>query len=141
MNNLVRKFAWVYAILFLVVVALGYTPGLTNAEGQLLGLFRIDPIDDIVHLISGIWAGVAAWRSTRASIFYFRGFGTLYSLDAVFGLLFGEGILDGGIFLNDIVQLDLSTRIAANMPHVVIGGLALLIGFGLSRRVTRNQYA
>jgi hypothetical protein len=139
--NIVRILAWVYAALFLFVVALGYIPGLTNAEGQLLGLFKIDPIDDIVHLISGVWAAVAAMRSTRASVFYFRAFGSLYSLDAVFGLLFGEGILDAGIIRNGITQLDLGTRIAANMPHVLIGGLALLIGFGLSRRFTRNQYA
>lgn len=139
--NIIRKFAWIYAALFLFVVALGYIPGLTNAEGQLLGLFKIDPIDDVVHLISGLWAGAAAMRSTRASILYFRLFGSIYSLDAVFGLLFGEGILDAGIIRHGITQLDLGTRIAANLPHVVIGGLALLIGFGLARRATRNQYA
>lgn len=137
----IRIFAWIYAALFLTVVALGYIPGLTNADGQLLGLFKIDPVDDIVHLISGIWAAVAAWRSTRASIFYFRTFGTIYSLDAVFGLLFGEGILDAGIIRHGITDLDMATKIATNMPHIVIGGLALIIGFGLSRRLVDNQYA
>lgn len=137
----IRTFAWIYAALFLFVVALGYIPGLTNADGQLLGLFRIDPIDDIVHLISGIWAAVAAMRSTRASTLYFRIFGSIYSLDAVLGLLFGEGILDAGIIRHGITQLDLSTRIAANMPHIVIGGLALFIGFVLGRRLVRSQYA
>jgi hypothetical protein len=94
-----------------------------------------------VHLVSGIWAAGAAMRSTRASILYFRIFGSIYSLDAVFGLLFGEGILDAGIIRHGITQLDLGIRIAANMPHIVIGGLALLIGFGLSRRFARQQYA
>jgi hypothetical protein len=137
----IRTLAWLYAALFLIVVAMGYIPGLTNADGQLLGLFKIDPVDNIVHLISGIWAAVAALRSTRASTFYFRVFGSIYSLDAFFGLLFGEGILDAGIIRHGITQLDLGTRIATNMPHVLIGGLALLIGFGLSRRFARRQYA
>ena len=57
---------------FLFIVVMNYIPGLTNADGQLLGLFRIDPIDNIVHMISCIWAAVAAYRSTRASVLYFR---------------------------------------------------------------------
>ena|SRR5690606_7924651 len=139
--NPVRLFAWVYCVLFLFVVALGYIPGLTDQQGYLLGLFKIDPVDDILHLGSGIWAGIAAWRSTRASVFYFKGFGTLYSLDAVIGLLFGQGILDGGVFLYGPTPVDMVTRILANLPHVVIGGLALFVGFVLSRRFPERQYA
>ncbi|HXF64430.1 MAG TPA: DUF4383 domain-containing protein [Caldilineaceae bacterium] len=139
--NSVRLLAWVYCLLFLFVVALGHLPGLTDDQGQLFGLFQIDLVDDILHLGSGIWAGIAAWRSTRASVFYFRAFGALYSLDAVFGLLFGQGILDGGIFLYGVTPVDISTRVFANLPHVVIGGLALLIGFVLSRRSPERQYA
>ena len=139
--NIIRKLAWAYSGLFLFVVALGYIPGFTNADGQLLGLFKIDPVDNIVHLISGIWAAVAASRSTRASILYFRIFGSIYSLDAIFGLLFGQGILDAGIIRYGITQVDFVTRIASNMPHIVIGGLALYIGFGLGRRYMAKQYA
>src|ERR1044072_4729594 len=77
--------AWVYAGLFLFVVALGYIPGLTNAHGQLMGLFHIDPIDDILHFGSGLWAAIAAWRSTYASTLYFKIFGVLYGLDGIIG--------------------------------------------------------
>ena len=139
--NIIRIFAWVYAALFLFIVALGYIPGLTNADGELLGLFTIDPVDNIVHLISGIWAAVAASRSTRASILYFRIFGSIYFLDAIFGLLFGEGILDAGIIRHGITQVDFVSGIAPNLPHVVIGGLALYIGFGLGRKYMSKQYA
>src|SRR5215203_4154093 len=114
--NIIRIFAWVYAALFLFIVALGYIPGLTNADGELLGLFTIDPVDNIVHLISGIWAAVAASRSTRASILYFRIFGSIYFLDAIFGLLFGEGILDAGIIRHGITQVDFVSGIAPNLP-------------------------
>lgn len=131
---IMQKLAWVYAGLFVFVASLGYLPGLTNDAGYLLGLFRIDPIDDLLHLGSGLWAAVAAWRSARASTLYFKLFGCIYGLDGIIGLLFGQGFLDGGIFLHGPAALDLATRIGANLPHILIGGTAVLIGFVLSRR-------
>ncbi len=130
--TIIQKLAWGYAALFLFVVALGYIPGLTNDQGQLLGLFRIELKDDLLHLGSAIWAAAAAWLSTRASIFYFRLFGLLYALDGVVGLIFGQGYLDFGIFLFGPAALDLGTRIAANTPHMLIGGIAVVIGFVVS---------
>ncbi len=129
-----QKLAWFYAFLFFSVVAIGYIPGFTDDQGLLLGLFKIDLIDDGLHLGSALWAACAAWTSRRAAVLYFKGFGTLYSLDAVVGLLTGSGYLDLGIFLHGSVALDLGTRIAINFPHVVIGGGALVIGFFLSRK-------
>ena len=133
-RSLIQNLAWVYAALFLFVVALGYIPGFTNSAGQLFGLFRIELKDDLLHLGSGLWAAVAGWLSTRASIFYFKLFGTVYFLDGVVGLLTGQGYLDGGIFIYGVTPLDFATRFAANLPHMLIGGIAMWIGFILSRR-------
>ena len=132
-RNLIQNLAWVYAGLFLFVVALGYIPGLTNSAGQLLGLFRIELKDDILHLASGLWAAVAGWLSVRASVFYFKLFGIIYGLDGVCGFLFGQGYLDGGIFFYGVTPLPLGIRFAANLPHMLIGGIAVWIGFVLSR--------
>ncbi|MFN8439262.1 MAG: DUF4383 domain-containing protein [Caldilineaceae bacterium] len=129
-----QRWAWIYAALFLSVVSLGYIPGLTNDHGQLLGLFHIELKDDLLHLGSAIWAAWAAWRSAKDATFYFRLFGLVYFFDGVCGLLFGQGYLDLGIFLFGPVQLDLSTRIGANIPHIIIGGIAVLVGFVLSKR-------
>jgi hypothetical protein len=131
---MIRKLAWVYAALFVGVVALGYIPGLTDDQGRLLGLFHIELKDDLLHLGSGLWAAIAAWYSTRAALFYFRLFGLVYFFDGVCGLLFGQGYLDFGIFLFGPTPLDLATRIGANIPHLLIGGIAILIGFVFSRR-------
>ena len=130
----IQKLAWVYSLLFLFVVALGYIPGLTNSAGQLLGLFRIELVDDALHLGSGLWAAVAGWLSPRASTLYFKLFGVVYGLDGVIGFSFGQGFLDGGIFIYGPTPLDLATRFGANLPHMLIGGIAVLIGFVLSRR-------
>ena len=132
--SFVQKMAWVYAALFLFVVALGYIPGFTNDAGQLFGLFRIELKDDLLHLASAIWAAAAAWLSARASTIYFKLFGTVYGLDGICGLLTGQGFLDGGIFIYGVTPLDLATRIGANIPHILIGGIAALVGFVLSRK-------
>jgi hypothetical protein len=133
-RNLIQNLAWVYAGLFLFVVALGYIPGFTNSAGQLFGLFRIELKDDILHLGSGLWAAVAGWLSARAATFYFKLFGAVYGLDGLCGFLFGQGFLDGGIFIYGVTPLDVATRFAANLPHMLIGGIAVLIGFVVSRR-------
>jgi hypothetical protein len=129
-----QAMAWIYAALFLSVVLVGYIPGLTNPQGQLLGLFRIELKDDALHLASAIWAAVAAWWSVRASTLYFKGFGSVYTLDGLIGLLFGQGILDGGIFIHGVTAIDWLTKLFANLPHLIIGGIAMVIGFHLSRR-------
>lgn len=131
--NPIRKWAWGYAALFVAVVALGYIPGLTDEHGALLGLFHIELKDDLLHLGSALWAAIAAWHSTAAARFYFRLFGLIYFFDGVSGLLFGQGYLDFGIFLHGPTQLDLATRIGANIPHLLIGGIAILVGFVFSR--------
>jgi len=132
--HIVQKLAWVYGGLFLFVVALGYLPGLTNDSGQLFGLFRIELIDDALHLGSGLWAAAAAWYSARAATLYFKLFGSIYTLDGIVGLLFGQGFLDGGIFIHGITSLDWGTKFAANLPHLLIGGIAAFIGFVVSRQ-------
>lgn len=129
----IQKLAWFYAGLFFFVVLIGYVPVFTNEQGLLFGLFKIDPIDDVLHLASAIWAALAAWYSVRYTIFYFKAFGILYCLDGIVGLIFGNGYLDLAIFLRGPIVLDLGTKIAANTPHILIGGFALLIGFVLDK--------
>lgn len=137
--HLIQALAWVYAVLFLSVVLIGYVPPLVDEQGYLFGLFHLELKDHVLHLASAIWAAVAAWISVRASVFYFRVFGTLYALDGVLGLLFGQGYLDGGIVFNGITPLPLSTKIATNLPHLVLGGTAMLIGFVLSCRYANGD--
>jgi hypothetical protein len=137
--NDIRKLGWLYALMFFFVASLAYIPGLANADGELFGLFQLDLYDDALHFASGLWAAIAAWRSTRATIFYFKTFGILYGLDGVLGLILGQGYLDGGIFLYGLTSLDFGVRFAANLPHIVIGGAAVLIGFVLSRKLANHH--
>lgn len=130
----VRAFAWAYALLFVGVTALGYIPAFLDDQGNLFGLFKLQWWDDALHLGSGLWAAIAAWTSYNASRTYFRIFGPLYFLDGVLGLLTGMGYLDLGIFLHGPMAIPLETRIAMNVPHIAIGGVAILVGYVLARR-------
>ncbi|HEX8622602.1 MAG TPA: hypothetical protein VF718_11595 [Allosphingosinicella sp.] len=130
----VRAFGWAYFALFILVVAIGYVPAFEDEQGNLFGLFKLDLYDDSLHLASGLWAGIAAWLSRRAAANYFKLFGPLYFLDGVFGFFTGSGYLDGGIFLYGPLDLPLETRFFANLPHLLIGGIAIWVGYVLARR-------
>ena len=131
----VRKLGWIYFVGFIAVVAIGYVPAFLDAQGNLFGLFKLDLYDDSLHLASGIWAGVAAAISYNATRLYFRLFGPLYFADGVLGLITGSGYLDGGIFLYGPLDLPLLTRFFANLPHLLIGGTAIWIGYRLATRM------
>ena len=139
--DLTRKLAWVYAAMFLAIAGLSYIPGLKDDQGMLFGLFSLQLHDDLLHAGSAVWAALAAMRSTWAAQFYFRLFGLVYFFDGVVGLIFGEAYLDLGIFRHGPQAYDWAHKIGANTPHILIGGVAILIGFMVSRNYREAQYA
>jgi hypothetical protein len=132
-----RTLAWWYTAGFLGIFIVCHTPGLTDDQERLLGLFRIDPIDDLVHLLSGIAGAIIAWRAERLIPAYFIAVGVLYNLDAVVGMTMSRGLLDLSIFKQGPGGADFSlTNWLLNLPHIVLATLALVIGIrkpGLGR--------
>lgn len=133
-EKLVRTLAWAYALLFVGVTALGYIPAFLDDQGNLFGLFKLQWWDDALHLGSGLWAAIAAWTSYSASRTYFRIFGPLYFFDGILGLITGMGYLDLGIFLHGTMAMPLQPRIFMNVPHIAIGGVAIIAGYVLAKR-------
>lgn len=136
-----RKLAWLYAAMFLAIASLSYIPGLKDDQGLLFGLFSLQLHDDLLHAGSALWAALAAMRSTWASRFYFQLFGLVYFFDGIVGLLFGEAYLDLGILRHGPQDYSWAHKIGANIPHILIGGIAVLIGFVLFRQQTKTRYA
>lgn len=132
--NLIRRIVVGYAVILGIVTALNYIPGLTDSQGRAFGIFALDIYDDMLHLASAVWAAIAAWLSTRASIIYLKTFGTLYLLDGLLGLATGSGYLDLGILLYGIQQMPFGFKILANLPHIALGAFAAFSGFYLARR-------
>jgi hypothetical protein len=130
-----RTWAWAYTAGFLGIFIICHTPGLSDAEGRLFGLFKIDPIDDFVHLLSGIAGALIAWRWTRAIPAYFIVVGVLYDLDAVVGMTMSRGLLDLSVFRLGPGGPDFSiTNWLLNLPHIVLATLALVIGIAAAKR-------
>jgi hypothetical protein len=129
-----RKIALAYFVALLGAAALNYVPGITDAEGLAFGIFALDPFDDALHLVSALWALGAALVSTRAARMFLVIFGALYLGDGVFGFFTGWGYLDFGIFQNPSEGLSLTlVRVLANLPHILLGGVALGAGLRLER--------
>jgi hypothetical protein len=124
-----RKLAWWYTAGFLGIFVLCHTPGLSDDQGRLFGLFRIDPIDDFVHLLSGLAGAVIAWKGQPYIPAYFIVIGVLYNLDAVVGMIMSRGLLDLSVFKLGPGGPDFSiTNWLLNLPHIVLATLALFIG-------------
>ena len=125
-----RKLAWAYAAGFLGIFLITHAPFLTDENGLSFGLFKIDPVDDIVHLLSGIAGVIVAWRAHGAIPLFFKLVGILYMGDAIVGMTTSKGLLDGSLLLQGPGAPDFSvTNWALNLPHIVLSGLALWVGF------------
>lgn len=96
-----RTFAMVWGIMFLVVAASGFIPGMLQPPnpahppisldimyGDALGLFPVNVLHSLVHLIFGIW-GLAASRSLGAAKTFAKGTAVIYAVFVVMGLIPG----------------------------------------------------
>ena len=123
-----RTIAFGYFGVLLFAAALNYIPGIADAEGRTFGIFALDIYDDALHLASALWALAAALISKRAAKLFLTLFGALYLADGLMGLGLGSGYLDLGIFTNGVVELPFKFKILANLPHIALGGVALVAG-------------
>jgi hypothetical protein len=95
-----RTFALIFGIVFLVVGAGGFIPGIlqpgvphpdltmTQGYGHELGLFPVNLLHNIVHLLFGVW-GILAYKSLSGARMYFRAVAIIYALLTVMGLVPG----------------------------------------------------
>ena len=96
MSTTLQKLAGVFGVVFVVVAVLGFiTPGgmvmaTDPASGMLLGIFPVNLLHNIVHLLFGIW-GLAASRSWSGSKSFFTGAGIIYAVLTVCGFLSPAG--------------------------------------------------
>ena len=124
-----RTLAWWYTAGFLGIFLICHTPGLSDDQDRLFGLFRIDPIDDFVHLLSGIAGALIVWKGQPHLPAYFIVIGLLYNLDALVGMTMSRGLLDLSVFKLGPGSADFSvSNWLLNLPHIVLATLALIIG-------------
>ena len=123
--GVLRRIAFVYMLILLGAASLNYIPGITDSEGRAFGVFALDIYDDALHVASALWAGFAAFTSTRAARIFLRYFGLLYLTDGLLGLATGSGYLDLGIMSHGIQHYPMMFKMLANLPHIAGGGFAV----------------
>jgi hypothetical protein len=108
-----RTFALVWGIGFLLAGVSGFfpTPGtphedltMTHGYGNALGLFPVNTLHNIVHLLFGAW-GLVAYRSYGGAKTYARAVAIVYGLFIVMGLIDGLNTTFGLVPLygNDVL--------------------------------------
>jgi hypothetical protein len=119
--SFVQKAATVFGVVFVVVGILGFVPAFTP-NGHLLGIFEVDSVHNVIHLLSGVVALLAATTHKNARL-YFQVFGIVYGLVTIAGVISGENSLFGFIAHN----------VADIFLHAIITIAALYLGFGTAR--------
>jgi hypothetical protein len=113
-----KTIAMVFGVLMLGVGILGYVPALTP-EGRLFGIFAVDGLHNMVHVVTGVAAIAAAMASAGAARTFFKIFGVVYALVAVLGIFHG----------NDPLLGVMAHNVADVFLHVAIAAFALYMGF------------
>ncbi len=129
---MIRKFALIFGIIYLLVGILGFIPGANDHShvdmpalavdsfyGRLLGLFPVNLMHNIVHIAIGGW-GIFSSGSVSASRMFGKGVAVLYGLLAILGLLPATFTLFGlaPIFGHDVWLHALSAVVAGYFGFV-----------------------
>jgi hypothetical protein len=126
----IRTTAAVMGVVFLLVGAAGFIPGITTnydqlsfagheSEAMLLGVFQVSVLHNIVHLLYGV-AGLALARTVSGARLFLIGGGAIYALLWLYGLVIDHGSDANFVPLNG----------ADNWLHL---GLAVaMVGLGLA---------
>ena len=138
-RSTVQSAALLVGIVFLAVGILGFIPGITThygdmsfagsgSDAQLLGIFQVSILHNIVHLLFGI-AGLALARTLEGARTFLVGGGVIYLVLFVYGLIFhGES---GGNWI--------PVNWADNILHLALGAGMVLLGVMLGRDVIARR--
>jgi hypothetical protein len=135
-RSLAQTLTLVFGLAFLGAGVLGFIPGITtnlsdiefagnDSPSELLGIFQVSILHNIVHLLFGI-AGIALARTPDGARTYLLGSGVIYVVLFLYGLLVGSGSDANFVPINN----------AGDFLH-----LALAIGLLASWFVTRGETA
>lgn len=122
-----RTFALLFGIVFLAIGIAGFIPGITTAPhpghpdlavdanyGQVLGLFPVNILHNIVHILFGLW-GLLSYKSLGGAKGYARGVAIAYAVLTIAGFVPGLNTMFGlvPLFGNDIWLHALLALVAA----------------------------
>ncbi len=123
-----KTLALIFTIVFLVIGVAGFVPALApqNADGQLLlGIFQINTMQSVIHLLTAAAAFAAFLGGSYYSSTYFKVFGVVYALVAVWGI---PGLMET---FNGVLFGLIHVNLATELLHIAIAVVSLYAGFVL----------
>lgn len=112
-----KIYAQVLGAVLTLVGILGFVPALTPSH-NLLGIFAVDPIHNVIHLASGLVGLAVGFGAAQYSKWYAGVFGAVYALVTVVGFVQSTTVL-GLITVNP----------ADNFLHAAIAAASLIVAF------------
>lgn len=116
MTAFIKPLTWALGLVLLLVGILGFI-----LPSPLLGLFEVDMMHNIVHIISGVvglWAASTGYQYSRL---YLMVFGIVYALVAILGFMGGSIV---GLFMVNMYD---------NYLHAAIAAVCLVAAFGSNK--------
>lgn len=113
--SFLRIMAIIFGITFIAIGVMGFMP-MYVTDGNLLGIFEVNDVHNIVHIASGVVALLCALQTNYAR-WYFIIFGIVYGLVAIAG------------FVNAGDLMMMHVNMADNILHTGIAVVSLWLGF------------
>ncbi len=117
-KRVVMILGWVFVIIGL----LGFV------SNPILGIFPVNGLHNIIHLLSGVLALVAASKGEEASVMFAKIFGVVYAVVTLLGFFAGAfliSLINGGA--------------ADNILYLVLAVVLLYVGFASGNRAQSNN--
>jgi hypothetical protein len=121
-----------FALLFALVVTLGFIPSLNggmdhvamsaSGEHMMMGLYMIGPADDVTHGLTAVVFLVAGLVSARSSRVALTAFGWYYATDAAIYLV--TGVIQHRAPVSNVML---------NLPHVLLSATMLWLAYRVRR--------
>lgn len=117
---MLRMIAILFGIAFIFAGVAGFMD-IFMKDGMLFGIFMVDSLHNMVHIVTGVIAIMAA-TNLRFTKLFFMVFGVVYTMIAIWGFWTGGDLM--------IMHANMSD----NVLHLVVGVLAIYLGFSANAR-------
>lgn len=114
---MIKTLTILFGVMTLAIGVLGFIPSLTP-NNMLLGIFQVDTLHNIIHVLTGAGALIAAMAGASYAKTFFKLFAVVYALVTVMGFVTGYGL-----------AVLLPVNMADNLLHVAITVYSAYVGF------------
>ena len=129
--DIAKTYARIFGFVALLIGILGFVPGISSGgsgSGYLLGIFAINPLHNMIHIVTGLVAIFAGYYANGSfARMYALVFGLVYALVTVLG--FTPLVMDGSLL--GLIPVNMADNILGKVTHLggkIKEGIGELLG-------------